>query len=78
MIYQMKVSFDETNWYQLEWTDIDFKQVSEVGESCKDISDLEYELSNINRNSNLKYEFLGERKEKKITLKETKKTRKRK
>lgn len=57
--YKMKVSFDNINWYQCEWNDVDFNEVIKAGETCNDISDLDYELHQINPNSNLQYSFLG-------------------
>jgi hypothetical protein len=75
-IYQMKISFDETNWYQLEWLNIEFRKFDETIKNCNNIEELESKILTSFPKSELKYEFLGKR-EKKM-FKESKKTKKKK
>lgn len=37
--YLKKVSFDNKNWYQLQWNDVDFKEFDECGRDCNSIEE---------------------------------------
>lgn len=76
MIYQMKCSFDNINWYQLEWSDVDFRDFENVYHKCNNIEELESKIFETFPKSDLKYNYIGER-NRKISV-QTKKTKKRK
>lgn len=78
MIYQMKISFDKTNWYQLEWLNIGFREFEEVGRDCNSIEELVSKISESFPDAQLKYEYIGERKEKKSSSASKEPTKKRK
>lgn len=78
-IYQMKSSFDGTTWYQLEWLDVGFREFGTVGKDCNSIEELVSKIGEAFPESQLKYEYIGERKEKKSSAsKEPTKKRKKK
>lgn len=64
MIYQEKVTFDGTLWYQLEWEDVDFPTFDHTKEiqDSKNIEELENVMKIMFPNSNLKSTFIGKRK----------------
>lgn len=74
--YMMKSSFDGIHWYQLEWQDVEFRNFEEVGKPCNSIEELNAKILEAFPDSNLKYEYIGERKEKKTSSPTTTKKRK--
>lgn len=74
--YMMKASFDGIHWYQLEWQDVEFRNFEEVGKPCNSIEELNAKILEAFPDSNLKYEYIGERKEKKTSSPTTTKKRK--
>lgn len=78
-VYQMKSSFDNrATWYQLEWLDVEFREFEAVGKDCNSIEELVSKIAEAFPDSQLKYEYIGERKEKKSSPAPKEPTKKRK
>jgi len=61
-LYQEKISFNNKDWYQLEWNDIDFKDLGEISNKCSNIEELSSEILKKFPDSKLIYKYVGEKK----------------
>ena len=61
MNYMMKASFDEgKTWYQLEWVDINFKEIEKLGKDANSIDDLTEIIKKELPGIKFSYEYIGE------------------
>jgi hypothetical protein len=63
-IYQMKVSFDTKNWYQIQWTDIDINDFDHIKgiDNVTTIDGLENLVKTEYPNTEFTWKYIGERK----------------
>lgn len=76
----MKGSFDGVSWYQFKWNDVEFRDFETISNECNDINELNARILEAFPHSQFEYEYIGDRKAKKVSApkEETPKKRKKK